>query len=213
MATMGERLLLADDHAVFVEALAKLLRSRYEVVEVVSDGRALCEAARRHEPDVIITDITMPLMNGLDAVRALRSEVKTAKVVFLTMHAELSLVRECFQSGASAFLVKHCAYDELCLALDAVFKGETYVSSAIANEFVAFSNTSATTSSKYEQLSLRQREILQLFAEGKTTKDIAAIVNLSTRTVEWHKYRMMRMLGLQRSAELVQFAARMKLVS
>jgi DNA-binding NarL/FixJ family response regulator len=212
MAVMAQRFLLADDHAMFVEALAKMLRSQYEVVEVVSDGRALCEAARRHEPDVIITDITMPLMNGLDAVRSLRTEVKAAKFVFLTMHTELALVRECFQSGASAFLVKHCGYDELCIALEAVFKGQTYVSSSIADDFAVFSNGSATTVSKYEQLSLRQREILQLFAEGKTTKDIAAIVNLSTRTVEWHKYRMMRMLGLQRSAELVQFAARMKLV-
>src|SRR5262245_56532297 len=172
MAVRARRFLLADDHAMFVEALAKMLRSQYEVVEVVSDGRALCEAARRHEPDVIITDITMPLMNGLDAVRSLRGEMKAAKVIFVTMHAELALVRECFQSGASAFLVKHCGYDELNAALEAVFKGETYVSSDIANDFVAFSNTSATTVSKYEQLSLRQREILQLFAEGKTTKDI-----------------------------------------
>ena len=207
----GYRLLLADDHVVFVEALARLLRSQYEV-DIVNDGRALCESVRKQEPDVIVTDITMPLMNGLDAIRSLRGSIRAAKVVFLTMHTDLTLVRECFQCGASAFVIKQCGYDELVRALEAVLQNSTFVSSAIADEFVAFLSAPEKGDSKYEQLTLRQREILQLFAEGKTTKDIGTLMNVSTRTVEWHKYRMMRILGLERSAELVQFAAKMKLV-
>jgi DNA-binding NarL/FixJ family response regulator len=212
MTMLPTRLLLADDHALFVEALARSLSPRYEIVAVVGDGTALCECARKHEPHIIITDITMPRMNGIDAVRSLRAELKATKVIFLTMHADLALARECFESGAAAFVVKNCGYDELNAALETVLEGHTYVSSTIAKDFAEFMNTTGTSVSQYQQLSRRQREILQLFAEGKTTKDIAAIVNLSTRTVEWHKYRMMRILGLSRSAELVQFAARMKLV-
>jgi DNA-binding NarL/FixJ family response regulator len=209
---MTTRVLLADDHNVFAQALNDLLAQRYEVVEIVGDGRALQAAARKHKPDVIVTDITMPLMSGLESIRALRKDIHKPKVVFLTMHADAELARECFRAGASAFVTKDLSYDELIAAIDSALANELYLSPNIAAGLMDGLKETNEAESDADPLTPRQREILQLLAEGKTMKEIASVTNLSTRTVEWHKYRMMRLLRIQRSAELVQHAVKMKLV-
>jgi NarL family two-component system response regulator LiaR len=209
---MSTRVLLADDHILFAQAIARLLAQRYEVVDIVGDGKALQASARAHKPDVIVADITMPHMSGLDSVRSLRRESHMPKIVFLTMHAETELARECFRSGGSAFVTKESGFDELVTAIETVLSNKRYISPNIAAGVIDLAKESPAASSELDELTTRQREILQLFAEGKTMKEIATLTNLSTRTVEWHKYRMMRMLGVERSAELIQHAVRMRLV-
>ena len=209
---MKARVLLADDHQLFTQALTHLLGVRYDVVDVVADGKALQVSARKHRPDVIVTDITMPLMTGLDAVRSLLGDGYSPKIIFLTMHADVELARECFSCGGSAFVCKDSSYDELTVAIDAVMSNQLFLSSTIAGGMVESLRETASVKTDLHQLTLRQREILQLFAEGKTMKEIATITKLSTRTVEWHKYRMMRLLNVRRSAELFQYALKMKLV-
>jgi len=209
---MTKRVLLADDHMLFAQALAQLLVPKYDVVDIVGDGRALLRSAREHKPDVIVTDVTMPLMSGLESVRLLCKDTYTPRIVFLTMHADAELARECFNCGGSAFVNKESGYDELTVAIDAVLENHLYLSPTIAAGMIDVLRDPAGASAAFEQLTHRQREILQLFAEGKTMKEIASVTNLSTRTVEWHKYKMMRLLRVRRSAELIQHAVRMKLV-
>jgi len=206
------RVLLADDHPLFAQAIARLLAQHYEVVDVVADGRALQTSARTHKPDVIVADITMPLLSGLESVRSLGKDPYMPKVVFLTMHADAGMARECFNCGGSAFVTKESSFDELTVAIEAVISNRQYLSSGVAADLADVLNGSAAPSQESEQLTSRQREILQLFAEGKTMKEIASVTNLSTRTVEWHKHRIMRMLNVRRSAELIQCAVKMKLV-
>src|SRR5262245_45160100 len=208
---MRTRVLLADDHQLFVQALMRILSERCEVIDVVGDGKALQITARKHRPDVIVTDITMPLMTGLDAARSLSEDDFRPKIVFLTMHADVEVARECFNSGASAFVNKQSTYDELMVAIDAVMADRLYLSPNIAGGVVEALREPAANSTR-QNLTARQREILQLFAEGKTMKEIATATNLSTRTVEWHKYRIMHTLNVRRNAELIQEAVRMKLV-
>jgi DNA-binding NarL/FixJ family response regulator len=208
------RLLLADDHILFVEALVVLLRPKYDIVGVVENGRTLQEYSRRLQPDVIVTDITMPLLNGLEAVRRVRKEeAHPPKVVFLSMHADPDLARECFKCGGSAFVTKECSYDELTTAIEAALGNHMYLSPAIAADLLDVLSNPTNVRSDYDQLTDRQREILQLLAEGKTTKEIAFALNLSTRTVEWHKYRTMRMLHVRTNAEMLRCAVRLKLVA
>jgi len=209
---MKTRVLLADDHLLFAQTLNDLLSERYDVVDIVGDGRALQQSARTHKPDVIVTDITMPVMSGLESIRSLRNAFYTPKVVFLTMHTDPELARECFNCGGSAFVSKESGFDELVTAIEAVISGHRYLSPRIAAGLIEGSASSDAAGSPFEQLTSRQREILQLFAEGKTMKEIASITNLSTRTIEWHKYKMMKILGVRHSAALVQHAVRMKLV-
>ena len=208
---MRTRVLLADDHLLFAQTLNDLLSERYDVVDIVGDGKALQQSAKTHKPDVIVTDITMPVMSGLESVRSLRNAFYTPKVVFLTMHADPELARECFNCGGSAFVSKESSFDELVTAIESVMSGHRYLSPRIAAGLIEGS-TGQSDNSPFEQLTSRQREILQLFAEGKTMKEIASITNLSTRTIEWHKYKMMKILGVRHSAALVQHAVRMKLV-
>jgi DNA-binding NarL/FixJ family response regulator len=210
---MTTRILLADDHLLFAQALTQLLSPRYEVVEIVGDGKALQAAARKHKPDVIVTDVTMPLMSGLDSIRSLRNDLFVPKVVFLTMHADSELARECFNAGAVAFVNKEFSFDELIVAIEAVLLNQMYLSPNIAAGLIDVLRGPTSESQDEGHLTSRQREILQLFAEGRTMKEIASVTNLSTRTVEWHKYRIMRLLNVTRSAELIQCAVRMKLVA
>jgi DNA-binding NarL/FixJ family response regulator len=207
---MTTRVLLADDHMLFAQALSELLSERYEVVGVVGDGRALQTAARTHTPDVIVADVTMPLMNGLECVRSLRRDFYVPRIVFLTMHNDPELARECFKSGGGAFVTKERGFDELVFAIESVMADRFYLSPSIAADLSELLMKPSRDS--FGTLTSRQREILQLLAEGKTVKEIALVTGLSTRTVEWHKYRMMRMLGLKHNAELVQYAMRIKLV-
>src|SRR5215472_5438420 len=209
---MSIRVLLAEDHTLFAQALKLLLEPRCEILEIVSDGKALQIAARKHKPDVIVADITMPSMSGLDGVRALGKDANPAKIIFLTMHGDSELARECFSCGASAFVTKESSHDDLLVAIDTVMANHTYISPTVAAELIDPEKTPSPSKAGFEPLTMRQREILQLFAEGKTMKEIATMTNLSTRTVEWHKYRMMKMLNIRRSSQLIQHAVRMKLV-
>ena len=202
------RLLLADDHAVLLDGLVQIVRDEFEIIGVALDGRALVEMARQSRADVIVMDITMPQLNGLDAARILRKEVSSAKLLFLTMHADFPLVQEAFRAGASGYVLKMSGADEFLKALRCVATGATYLSPLLAGDLIS----SLATNSREIALTLRQREVLQLLAQGKTMKEVAAALKISTRTAESHKYEMMRQLGVKTTAALIQYAVRIRLV-
>ncbi len=208
------KVLLADDHTIVAEGLRSLLEGEFEFVGAVGDGRALLDAAQRLNPDVIVADISMPMLNGLDAARQLKRNGATAKIVFLTMHAEAQLAAEAFRAGASGYLLKSSAGEELVTAIHEVVKGRAYVTPLITKDVLSFLMDSGRQPEEPAvKLTPRQREVLQLVAEGRTMKEIASILNISVRTVESHKYEMMEALGLQTNAELVQYAIKIGLVS
>src|SRR5579871_147239 len=178
---MPIRLILADDHILFAQALKRSLEPRYEVLEIVGDGRALQSSVRQHKPDVVISDITMPLMSGLDSARILRRELHPPKFIFLTMHCDAELARTCLNSGGSAFVLKESGYSELPAAIDAVMANHNYVSSRIAAELLDPAQDKDSSQEAGQQLTTRQREILQSLAEGQTMKEIARSMDLSTR--------------------------------
>ena len=206
--------LVADDHMILAQGLAALLRDDFELVGLARDGRELVELARLTNPDVIVTDISMPLLNGLDAVRQLRSDGVTAKVIILTQHKDPHIAAEAFRAGISGFLLKQAAGEELVAAIGEVLQGRSYVSTLIAKDFIGmFLDNPGNGKEGNSKITLRQREILQLFAEGKTAKEVAAALNISVRTAEGHKYEIMEALGAKSSAELVQHAIRLGLIS
>lgn len=208
------RVLLADDHTIVAEGLRSLLEGEFEFVGTVGDGRALLDAAQKLKPDVIVADISMPLLNGLDAARQLKREGATAKIIFLTMHAEAQLAAEAFRAGASGYLLKSSAGEELITAIHEVVKGRAYVTPLITKDVLSFLiDTGRQPDQPAVKLTPRQREVLQLVAEGRTMKEVASILNISVRTVESHKYEMMETLGVQTNAELVQYAIKIGLVS
>ena len=207
------RVLLADDHRIVAEGLESLLSEDFDLVGTVRDGDALIAAARRLHPDVIVTDISMPGMNGLDAIRELRRQGVTAKVVTLTMHADPQLAVDALRSGATAYVLKHSAGDELIAAVREVLHGRTYVTALIAKEVrAAVAGVDARPPGRSVRLTARQRQVLQLIAEGRTMKEIAAVLKVSARTVESHKYQMIEALGLRTTADLVRYAVQMGLV-
>jgi DNA-binding NarL/FixJ family response regulator len=203
------KVLLADDHKIVAQGLELLLKESFSLVGTVADGRALLEAAVRLKPDVVVTDVSMPLLNGLDAVRQFRRNGVEAKVVFLTMHADANLAAEAFRAGGSAFLLKQSAGEELVQAIHETLQGRAYLTPLIAKDMISVLMEARAEESK---LTLRQREVLQLIAEGKTMKEIAGILNISARTAETHKYEMMQVLGAKTTAELIQHAIRLRLV-
>jgi len=201
------RVVLADDHRLVAEGLRSLLTADFALVELVEDGRALVAAAKRHRPDIIVADITMPHLNGIDALIQLKKDNPSVKVVLLTMHQEVAYARRALEAGASGFVLKHSAPTELITAMRAALNGQTFVTPALAGEvFRSLRGGSATERDPSSKLSPRQREILQLLAEGRSAKEIAAELSISSRTVEFHKYQMMESLGLRHNAELVHFA-------
>lgn len=207
------RIVLADDHPIVAEGLRSLLAARYDVVGVVADGRALLEAARSLEPDVVVVDIAMPHVNGIEATLRLRQEQSHIKVIILTMHREQAYVRRAMESGAAGYVLKVAAPDELLTAIDAALAGKTFVTPELAGELVGrVARDPQRSHDPTAALTPRQREILQLVAQGKTAKEIGAILDLSARTVESHKYDLMKALGVERSAELVQFALKHGLI-
>jgi DNA-binding NarL/FixJ family response regulator len=207
-------ILLADDHAIVAEGLQRLLEGTFEFVGRVSDGRALVEAARRLLPAVIVTDISMPILNGLDAVRILKKEGVRSKIVFLTMHSDSNMVAEAFRAGASAYLLKQSAGEELTQAIEQVLVGRNYISPLIADDLISFLvNRRRQPSKVYVELTGRQREVLQLIAEGRTMKEIAFQLGISARTAESHKYEMMQSLGVQTTADLIRHAIKINLIS
>ena len=201
--------LLADDHAIVAEGLATLLKGRFDLVGTVSNGNELIDAVRKLRPDVIVADIAMPVLSGMEALRRLKAARSSAKVIFLTMHADAQLATEAFRAGASGYVLKQSAGEELIAAIQEVLQGRTYLTPLITKDVIANFTESTPPNVK---LTPRQREVLRLIAEGKRMKEIGAILDLSTRTVETHKYEMMRGLGVESTAELVRYAVQIGLV-
>ena len=207
------RVLLADDHLLVAEALKSLLAQEFDLVGVVEDGRALVEAAGKLRPDVIVADVTMPHLNGIDALIQLRQSGDRVPVVFLTMHRDVSFARRALDAGASGFVLKHSAPAELLSALRAALEGNTYLTPQLAAEVLeALKQGPAQAGDPIASITARQREVLQLLAEGHPAKEIAAKLSISSRTVEFHKYQMMETLGLRTNAELIHFAIKHGLV-
>jgi DNA-binding NarL/FixJ family response regulator len=196
--------LLADDHAIVAEGLASLLQGEFALVGTVANGSELLEAARRLRPDLIVTDLAMPGLNGLDALRQLKAEGIAARVVVLTMHANAHVAAEVLRAGASGFVVKHAAGQELIAALHAVLRGRRYVNPDLAEDVLAaLAEPSAPATGS---LTPRQRDVVRLLAEGRTMKEVAATLGVSPRTVETHKYQSMEALRLKTTAELIRYA-------
>jgi DNA-binding NarL/FixJ family response regulator len=204
------KVLLADDHTVVAEGLATLLKNRFDLVGTVSNGSELIDAARKLRPDVIVADISMPVLSGLEALRRLKAARSEAKVIFLTMHADAQLATEAFRAGASGYVLKQSAGEELIAAIQEVLQGRTYLTPLMTKDVIAnFTETTPPT----VKLTPRQREVLRLIAEGRRMKEIGAMLQLSTRTVETHKYEMTRGLGVESTAELVRYAIQIGLVA
>ncbi len=208
------RLLIADDHRILAEGLRGLLEPEFEVVGVVADGRELVAAAKKHRPDVIVADVTMPSLNGIEAAAQLRDMEVKAKVVFLTMHRDVAYARRAMEAGAAGFVLKHSAASELVTAVREALRGQTYVTPMIAGELLqSYREGDSGSHDSTHRLTARQREVLQLFAEGRSAKEVAAVLKISTRTAEAHKARILEALGLRTTAELVQYAIRNGIIS
>jgi DNA-binding NarL/FixJ family response regulator len=211
---MRPRVLLADDHCVVAEGLRGLLNPHFDVVGIVADGRELLTAAEKLDPDVIVLDISMPSLNGIDAARQMRAANFRAKMVFLTMHREVTYAARALEAGASGFVLKHAAASELVTAIQEALKGGKYISPQIAGELLdSFGHKNTADAEALDKLTPRQREVLQLVAEGRSAKQVAAVLRISPRTAEYHKARLMESLGVHNTAELIQYAIRAGLVS
>lgn len=216
---MKPRVIIADDHALVAEGVTKLIERDVQLVGSVADGRALVQAVEKLNPDLALVDISLPLLNGLDACRQIKKANPTVKVIALTMHLEKHFVTEAFRAGVSGYVLKQSVADELIFAIKEVLKGRTYVSPLVTQNLVEQALQPAPGAQPIDQqappshLSLRQREVLQLVAEGKSTKEIASTLNVSIKTVEFHKTRIMKELKLHSTAELTKHAIVLGLVS
>lgn len=202
-------ILLADDHVLVAQGIQKLLGPEFELLRIVPDGRALLKAVEECSPDVVIADISLPLLNGLDASRQILKHNPAIKVIVLTMHSEPSFVTEALRIGVSGYVSKQSVGSELVQALKEVLNGNTFVSPIVADQGVhshADEKTEEAPEGFAHTLSLRQREVLQLVAEGKSIKEVAAVLNVSIKTVEFHKTRIMRQLGMRSAAQLTKYA-------
>jgi DNA-binding NarL/FixJ family response regulator len=207
------RVLLADDHVLLLEAFRRLLEPEFSVVEAVCDGAQLVAAALRLAPDAIVSDVSMPRMGGIEAARRLREQLPTARIVFLTVNEDPQLAAEAFRLGASGWVLKSSTATELVQAVRAALRRRRYLTPLIAGgDIDALPQPAAASSRPAEQLTPREREVLKLLAQGKVMKEVAAVLGITTRTVAFHKYRMMESLGIRSSAELVQFAVRSRIV-
>ena len=208
------RIILADDHTLVLEGLRKIIEDECDVVGTAEDGRKLLQVVQQHNPDVVVLDVSMPELNGLDAARQLHKLLPLCKIIFLTMHADPTYAKEAFQAGASAFLLKRSAATELLLAIQAVLKNQFYVTPLIAKEvLLPLLGGTEQASEDTQLLTPRQREVLQLVVEGKAVKDIASILNVSCKTVEFHKTKIMRDLNLHSTVELTKYAVAHGIVS
>lgn len=209
------RVLIADDHRVVGEGIRRLLQPQFDIIGCVTDGAALVEAAEKHQPDVLVTDVSMPVLNGLDAIRALRKTGNRVNAIVLTMHADPMLAAAAISAGASGYVLKHSASDELILAIREVLAGRLYVTSLLPAEGTRalVEQHESPIEPLRTDLTRRQQEILQLVAEGLSIKQIASRLQISRRTVEAHKYQLMRALGVHNIAALVHHAIRRGLIS
>ncbi|HEY8187141.1 MAG TPA: response regulator transcription factor [Pyrinomonadaceae bacterium] len=210
---LGTRVILADDHILMLDALRNLLEPEFEVVGTFADGRALVEAAPQLKPDVIVLDIGMPLMNGLSAGQRLKRLMPATKLIYLTMNQDQDMAAEAFRLGANGYLLKHSAASELVDAIRQVVRGGSYVTSLMTEDVVGSLTNHFKKLKSTNYLTLRQKEVLQLLAEGRSMKEAAFILNVSPRTVAFHKYTMMDHLHIKTSAELVQYAMSTQLVA
>ena len=203
------KILIADDHSMVIDGLRSLLEPEYDVVGAVNDGRAVLPEVQKLKPDVVIIDISMPLLNGLDCTRQLREAGCTAKILILTMHPDATLAQEALAAGASGYLLKSSPGSELKGALREILQGRMYLSPVVTRDVLeVMGRMTSIHENVWAHLTPRQREVLQLFAEGKSHKEIASILNISVKTAEYHKYAILGTLGLKTNAELVQYAIR-----
>jgi DNA-binding NarL/FixJ family response regulator len=208
------KILLADDHRIVLEGLKNLLEADYDVVGMAEDGQSLVKEALRLRPDVIITDITMPSLNGIDAVLQIRRKGLNPKVIFLTMHNDAMYAKEVLDTGASGFVLKHSASSELITAVQEALQGNTYISAAISQDLLGlYKGDNGGNGGVFGGLSSRQREVLQLLVEGKSAKEVAHVLNITSRTVEFHKYNIMKQLNIKTNAELIHFAIKHGIVT
>ena len=208
---MKPRVLLADDHALLVGAFEKLLSGEFEVVGQVNDGRALVAAAEKLQPDVIVLDISMPLLNGLEAGRQIKQANRNVRLIYVTMNEDPDIAAEAFRAGASGYILKRSAVSELSTAIREVMLGRSYITPLVATGLVG--SLMHTDDAKLtDVLTSRQREVLQLLAEGHSMKQVAGVLNLTPRTVAFHKYRMMEQLKVKSTAELIQYAVKHHIV-
>ncbi len=207
------RILIADDHEIFTAAFEKLLAPDYEMVGCVSDGRMLLKSAQELKPDVVIADIGMPLLNGLDAGREIKRLLPQTKLIFLTMNPDSELAQEAVSIGASAYLLKSSHPSELSKAIHDALAGLTYITPSIRRAMDESFIRDPTRKPGTRKLTTRQREVLQLLAEGKAMKEIAFILNVTLRTVQFHKYRIMEELRIKTNAEIVQYAIKHGIIS
>ncbi len=204
--------LLADDHAIVAQGLASLLQADFHIIGIVRDGRALLEVAKERKPDVIVTDISMPLLNGLDAARQLKNDGIASKVIVVTEHKEMQFAVEAFRVGVSGYLLKMSKCAELVTAIREALHGRTYLSPLIAKDLMSALIAARGAEKEGPKLTLRQREILQPMAEGKTAKEVANILNISARTVEGYKYEIMKALGVTTTAQMIRQAIRLNVL-
>lgn len=197
-------IILADDHTLVLEGFGRLLETHCELLAAVGDGQALLKAVAEHRPDIVILDISMPVMNGIEAARALHAQFPSTKLVFVTMHADPAYIRAAFQAGASGYILKQSLGEELTQALRTVLRGQTYVTPLIAKDVV--DGMLSTDHQPLPELTARQQEVLQLIVDGLSAKDIAGKLNISHRTVEFHKAQLMQQLNLHSTVELIKFA-------
>jgi len=207
------RVLIADDHRLVAEACKSLLEPEFEVIGLVADGRTLVQLAAELRPDVVVLDISMPQLNGLDAGEQIKQKNRATKLIYLTMVVGPDVAAEAFRRGASGFVLKHCSADELITAVRRVLRGESYLSPLITKDTVEFLLRSRAVYKEEKRISGRQSEVLQLLAEGKSMKEIAYILQLKPGTVAFHKYRIMDVLGIKTSAGLIEYAIKHHMVS
>jgi DNA-binding NarL/FixJ family response regulator len=207
------RVLLADDHQMLVDALKGVLEPKFEVVGTVRDGRALLQEAAKLQPEVVVVDVAMPELNGLDAARQIKHNMPNVKVVFMTMNEDPDLVGEAFRAGASAFLLKQAAAFELTDAIDKVLKGGSYVTPRAAEGQANIALREPRARDHAPEPTPRQREVIQLLAEGRSMKEVASTLNITKRTVAAHKYAVMELLHLKTNADLMQYAIKHRIIS
>jgi DNA-binding NarL/FixJ family response regulator len=206
------RLILADDHTLVADALRELVAPSFDVVTTVADGRALLDAALSLKPDAVVVDVGMPLLNGLDACRELKVKVPTVRFVFLTMNEDPDIAVEAMRMGASAYISKKSAASELLQAIQAALRGKTYITPQIARGMEESFIRNPQGQSRPKSITPRQREVVQLLAEGRSMKEAARLLTVTPRTVAFHKYRVMQGLRLKTNAELVQFAIKNRIL-
>jgi DNA-binding NarL/FixJ family response regulator len=212
MSTTGRaRILIADDHVMVAAALKQLLASDFEVLATVHDGRSLVLAAQTLSPDVVLVDVSMPLLNGLDAAERIKRSSPVTKIIYVTVNHDPDLAAESLRRGADGYILKSCAASELISAIHQILRGDCHVSAALGN--VSERQPMSASANSSDKLTDRQIDVLQLLAEGRSMKEVASVLNLTTRTVAFHKYRLMSGLGLRNDAEIVQYAVRKNMLA